>query len=140
MSSITFRRFGEELATMIGRTVTVETKDGREYSGTLLAVDEGLSLVLDKVVGAGEGVHKLVLNGDVVREMRLMEKPFDFRALGERLNRVFPGLVQVREDVGAIIVMEKVKVTEKGVVEGTGLAAEKVKSIYDEFVRDTKKQ
>lgn len=140
MSSIVFRRFGDELAAMVGRSVTVETKDGKQYSGTLLAVDERLSVVLDKVVGAGEGIHKLVLNGDMVRELRLMEKPFDFRALGERLNRVFPGLVQVREDVGAIVVMEKVKVTEKGVVEGTGLAAEKVKSIFDEYVRETRKQ
>jgi hypothetical protein len=68
-----------------------------------------------------------------------MEKPFDLKGLAERLNRVFPELVKVREDIGAIIVMDKIKVTEKGVVEGSGLAAERVKAIFDEFVRESRK-
>jgi hypothetical protein len=41
--------------------------------------------------------------------------------------------------VGAIIVMDKIKVTQGGIQEGTGLAAERVKSIFDEFIRETKK-
>jgi hypothetical protein len=68
-----------------------------------------------------------------------LEKPFDFKALSDRLSRVFPGLVKIREDVGAIIVMDKIKVTQGGIQEGTGLAAERVKSIFDEFIRETKK-
>jgi hypothetical protein len=52
---------------------------------------------------------------------------------------VFPGLVKIREDVGAIIVMDKIKVTQTGIEEGSGLAADRVKAIYDEFVRETKK-
>jgi hypothetical protein len=79
------------------------------------------------------------MNGGSVREIRLTERPFDFRALGERLSRVFPGLVSVREDIGAIIVMEKIKVTDKGVTEGTGLAADKVKTIFDDYMREPKK-
>jgi hypothetical protein len=55
------------------------------------------------------------------------------------LSRVFPGLVKIREDVGAIIVMEKIKVTESGIQEGSDLAADRVKAIYDEFIRETKK-
>ena len=117
----------------------VVTGDGKEYNGQLVGVDERLNMVLDKVVGAGPGVFKVALNGDNVREIRLTEKPFDFKALGERLSRVFPGLVSVREDVGAIIVMEKIKVTDKGVTEGTGLAADKVKAIFDDYVRESKK-
>lgn len=64
-----------------------------------------------------------------------MEKPFDFKALAERLNRVFPDLVRVREDLRAILVMERIKVTPEGVVEGTGLAADKVRAIYEEHMR-----
>lgn len=138
MSSVVFRRFGEELSGFLGRHVVVVTADSKEYAGQLVGVDEKLNLVLDKVTGAGPNVFKVAMNGEGVREIRLTDKPFDYRALGERLNRVFPGLVSVREDIGAIIVMEKVKVTEKGVVEGTGLAAEKVKGIFDEYVRETK--
>jgi hypothetical protein len=68
-----------------------------------------------------------------------MEKPFDFKALAERLSRIFPGLVKIREDVGAIIVMDKIKVTQAGIEEGSGLAADRVKAIYDEFTREAKK-
>lgn len=123
----------------VGRHVVVSTGDGKEYTGQLVGVDERLNIVLDKVAGAGPNVFKVAMNGDHVREIRLTEKPFDFKALGERLSRVFPGLVSVREDIGAIIVMEKIKVTEKGVTEGTGLAADKVKSIFDDYLRETKR-
>ena len=139
LSSVIFRKFGEELNVFLGRHVEVVTADGKEYIGLLLGVDERLNMVLDKVVGAGPGVFKIAMNGENVREIRLMDKPFDYKALGERLNRVFPGLVSVREDIGAIIVMEKIKVTDKGVTEGTGLAADKVKAIFDDYMREPKK-
>jgi small nuclear ribonucleoprotein (snRNP)-like protein len=132
------RRFAEELNAFVGRSVVVATTDAKEYSGLLVAIDERLNLVLDRVSGAGPNVFKMAVNGETVREVRLTEKPFDYKALGERLNRVFPGFVVVREDVGAIIVMEKIKVTEKG-VEGTGLATEKVRAIFDDYMRETKR-
>jgi small nuclear ribonucleoprotein (snRNP)-like protein len=138
MSSMVFRRFGEEIASFVGKPVHVETKDSKEYSGNLTGIDERLNVVLDNVVGAGEGVFKLVINGENVKEIRLVAKPFDLKGLAERLSRVFPGLVNERDDLGVIMVMEKVKVTEKG-VEGVGIAAERVKSIFDEYVKETKK-
>lgn len=138
MSTVAFRRFGDELNAFVGKPVIVTTLDGREYTGTLAGVDERLSLVLDKVVGAGDGVFKVAVNGSNVKEIRLTSKPYDFKALGDRLNRVFPGLVSVREDIGVIMVMDKIKVTDKG-VEGTGLAADKARAIYDEYMREVKK-
>ena len=139
LSSVIFRKFGEELVVFLGRNVVVVTEDLKEYSGTLVGIDEKLNLVLDKVVGAGSNVFKVAFNGDNMREIRLTERPFDFRALGERLSRVFPGLVSVREDIGAIIVMEKIKVTDKGVTEGTGLAADKVRTIFDDYMREPRR-
>jgi small nuclear ribonucleoprotein (snRNP)-like protein len=136
---VIFRKFGEELNAFLGRHVVVVSAEGKEYSGQLMGVDEKLNLVLDKVVGAGPNIFKVAMNGVNVREIRLMDRPFDYRALGERLSRVFPGLVSVREDIGAIIVMEKIKVTEKGITEGTGLAADKVKAIFDDYMREPKK-
>jgi small nuclear ribonucleoprotein (snRNP)-like protein len=138
LSSIVFRRFGDELNAFIGKPVSVITAEGKEYGGVLLGVDESLNLVLDKVSGAGENVFKVAINGSNVREIKLTAKPYDFKALGERMNRVFPGLVSVREDIGVIMVMDKIKVTEKG-VEGSGLAVDKAKAIYDEYMRDIKK-
>ncbi|MGQ9718329.1 MAG: Lsm family RNA-binding protein [Nitrososphaerales archaeon] len=122
---------------LIGRKVAVVTSEGKVYEGDLVGVDEKLNIILNNVLGAGKNVYKVVLNSDFVKEIRLMEKPFDLRALAERLNRVFPGMVKIMEDIRSIIVMDKIKVTEQG-VEGSGLAVERVKSVFDEFMRETK--
>jgi small nuclear ribonucleoprotein (snRNP)-like protein len=137
MSAVVTRRFGEETLQFIGKKVAVETSDNKVYNGTLAAIDDKLDVVLDNV--EGHGILKVILNGAYVKEIRLMEKPFDFKALADRLSRVFPGLVKIREDVGAIIVMDKIKVTQFGVEEGSGLAADRVKSIFDDFMKETKK-
>ena len=115
----------------------METSDQKIYNGTLTGIDEKLDVVLDNVVGLG--ILKVILNGSFVKEIKLMEKPFDFKALSDRIARVFPGLVKIREDVGAIIVMDKIKVTQAGIEEGSGLAADRVKAIYEEFIREIKK-
>ncbi|MCP8312712.1 MAG: Lsm family RNA-binding protein [Candidatus Methylarchaceae archaeon HK02M1] len=138
MSSIIYKKFYNEIVSMIGRKVVVETSEGKNYEGDLVGVDGSLNVILDNVSGVGENVYKVVLNRDFLKEIRLVEKPFDLKALAERLNRVFPGLVRIREDIRSIIVMDKIKVTEQG-VEGSGLAVERVKSVYDEFVRESKK-
>ncbi|NOJ26498.1 MAG: hypothetical protein DA330_00600 [Nitrososphaera sp.] len=137
MAAVVTRRFGEETLQFIGKKVAVETSDNKVYNGTLVGIDDKLDVVLDNV--EGHGILKMILNGAFVKEIRLMEKPFDFKALSDRLSRVFPGLVKIREDVGAIIVMDKIKVTQFGVEEGSGLAADRVKTIYDDFMKETKK-
>ena len=137
MSAVFLRKFGEETIQFLGKKVSVETSDKKIYNGTLTGIDERLDLVLDNV--EGQGILKMIVNGAYVKEIKLMEKPFDYKALSDRLLRVFPGLVKIREDVGAIIVMEKIKVTASGIQEGSGLAADRVKAIYDEFIRETKK-
>ena len=135
--AVVARKFGEEMVQFLGKKVAVETADQKVYNGILTGIDEKLDVVLDKI--EGQGILKVILNGSFVKEIKLLEKPFDFKALSDRLSRVFPGLVKIREDVGAIIVMDKIKVTQGGIQEGTGLAAERVKSIFDEFIRETKK-
>jgi small nuclear ribonucleoprotein (snRNP)-like protein len=137
MTAVVTRKFGEEALQFLGKKVSVETSYQKIYNGTLAGIDEKLDVVLDNV--EGHGVLKVIVNGSFVKEIRLMEKPFDFKALAERLSRVFPGLVKIREDVGAIIVMDKIKVTHAGVEEGAGLAADRVRQIYDEFMRETKR-
>jgi len=137
MSTVLIRKFGEEAVQFLGKKVSVETSEQRVYKGTLTGIDERLDLVLNDVEGTG--ILKMIVNGVYVKEIKLMEKPFDFKALSERLSKVFPGPVRIREDVGAIIVMDKIKVTETGVEEGSGLAADRVRVIYDEFMRENRK-
>ena len=47
-------------------------------------------------------------------------------------------MVRLYEDKGFIWVMDKIKVTEKGVVEGTGPAAERVQKVFGQFTSESK--
>ena len=62
------------------------------------------------------------------------------RALADRLEKVFPTLVKLYEDKGFIWVMDKIKVTEKGVVEGSGPAAERVQKVFSQFMSEVRGQ
>ncbi|HEU5446237.1 MAG TPA: Lsm family RNA-binding protein [Nitrososphaeraceae archaeon] len=137
MSALTIRKFYEEILQFVGKKVSIETSYDKNYSGTLSAIDERLDTVLENL--EGQGILRIIINGSFVKEIKLLEKPFDLKGLADRLSRVFPGLVKIREDVKAIIVMDKIKVTEYGIEEGSGLAADRVKSIYEEFMREFKK-
>ncbi len=143
MSSNILRKFNEEISNLIGSFVSVVTSNGNKYKGKLIGITENLNLVLDNIESKEENkeekVYKIVLNGDFVSEIGLLSEPFNLKALGERLEKVFPGLVKVHEDIKAIIVMDKIKVTDKGLTEGIGLAAERVRAVYEEFIKDTDK-
>jgi small nuclear ribonucleoprotein (snRNP)-like protein len=136
MAALISRKFAEESIQFLGKKVSIETSDNKNYSGVLVGLSEKFDLILDNV--ESHQIQKLMVNGSFVKEIKLLERPFDLKALSDRLSRIFPGLVKIREDIGAIIVMDKIKVTESGIEEGSGLAASRVKAIYDEFVKEPK--
>jgi small nuclear ribonucleoprotein (snRNP)-like protein len=136
MAAIISRKFAEESIQFLGKKVSIETSDNKNYSGVLVGLSEKFDLILNDV--DSQQIQKLMINGLFVKEIKLLEKPFDLKALADRLSRIFPGLVKIREDIGAIIVMDKIKVTELGIEEGSGLAASRVKAIYDEFLKESK--
>jgi small nuclear ribonucleoprotein (snRNP)-like protein len=124
-------KFTDEIFGFTGKRVSVETSEGRIYKGTLVSIDENLNVIIENT---DDNISKLIINGSFVKEVKLI-KPFDINSFVARLNEVFPGLVRVVENT--IIVMDKIRVTENG-VQGSGLAAERVKAIYDQFVRESK--
>jgi small nuclear ribonucleoprotein (snRNP)-like protein len=136
MAAIISRKFAEESIQFLGKKVSIETSDNKSYSGVLVGLSEKFDLILNDV--DSQQIQKMMINGLFVKEIKLLERPFDLKALADRLSRIFPGLVKIRDDVGAIIVMDKIKVTESGVEEGSGLAASRVKAIYDEFLKESK--
>lgn len=81
-------------------------------------------------------MHKVFLNGKEIMQISSFEKPFDLQSLGDRLERVFPRMVRVMEDAGVIVVMDRIRVSEKGIIEGSGPAAERVQKVYEEFIRE----
>jgi small nuclear ribonucleoprotein (snRNP)-like protein len=134
------RKFFAEVGSLIDKAVVVVTMDGKSYTGSLVGINpDNLSLCLAEAKDEkGRVMHRVFLNGNVVAQILAVEKPFDLRALAERLEKVFPTLVRLYEDKGFIWVMDKVKVTEKGVIEGTGPAAERVQKVFGQFISEVK--
>src|SRR6266581_3891915 len=138
MSSTAGRKFMEELSNLLQKHVSVVTNQGKTFVGTLTGVDtENLSVCLTnaKSEQAGE-IHKLFINGSTILQISSFEKPFDLQSLGERLERVFPRMVRVMDDAGVIVVMDRIRLNEKGIIEGSGPAAERVQRVFDEFIRE----
>ncbi|MCJ7469600.1 Lsm family RNA-binding protein [Candidatus Bathyarchaeota archaeon] len=138
--SIAQRKFFSEVSALADRHVIVSTTTGKTFSGTLLGINpDNLSLCLAEAKDdEGRIVHRVFLNGNVVAQILGVEKPFDLKALADRVEKVFPTMVKLYEDKGFIWVMDKVKLTENGVVEGSGPAAERVQKVYEQFIGEVK--
>ena len=138
--SVAQRKYFTEVAALSEKVVSVTTTNGKVFTGTLLGINpDNLSLALaDAKEEAGKTVNRLFLNGSTIAQISTAEKAFDLKALSQRLEKVFPTMVKLYEDKGFIWVMDKVKLTEKGVVEGSGPAAERVQKVYQQFISEAK--
>ena len=138
--SVAQRKYFTEVSALADKHVTVVTASGSKFTGTLIGINpDNLSLCLSEAKDEeGKVSHRLFLNGSMIAEILTVEKPFDLKALADRLEKVFPTMVKLYEDKGFIWVMDKVKLTEKGVVEGSGLAAERVQKVYEQFMGESK--
>ncbi len=138
--SMVQRKYFTEISALTERHVMVTTTGGRAFSGTLVGINpETLAVCLaDAKDDQGKVLNRVFLNGHVVAQILAAEKPFDIKALADRLEKVFPTMVKLYEDKGFIWVMDKVKLTEKGVVEGSGPAAERVQKVYEQFIGEVK--
>jgi small nuclear ribonucleoprotein (snRNP)-like protein len=138
--SVAQRKFFTEVAALVDRTVIVATTTGKTFTGTLIGINpESLNLAIAEAKDeTGQVSHRVFLNGNVIVQISSTEKPFDLKALATRLEKVFPTMVKLYEDKGFIWVMDKVKLTEKGVIEGSGPAAERVQRVYSAFISETK--
>jgi small nuclear ribonucleoprotein (snRNP)-like protein len=138
--SVAQRKYFTEVSALADKNVVVTTTTGKTFTGVLVGINpDSLSLCLAEAKDEESKLsHRVILNGSVVAQILSIEKPFDLKALSERLEKVFPTMVKLYEDKGFIWVMDKVKVTEKGVIEGSGPAAERVQRVYEQFLSSTK--
>jgi small nuclear ribonucleoprotein (snRNP)-like protein len=134
------RKFFTEVSALADKNVIVVTASGKKFSGNLIGINpDTLSLCLSEAKDdEGKVLHRVFVNGNTVSQILTVERPFDLKALADRLEKVFPTMVRLYEDKGFIWVMDKVKITEKGVVEGSGPAAERVQKVYDLFMSEAK--
>jgi small nuclear ribonucleoprotein (snRNP)-like protein len=138
--SVAQRKYFTDVAALAEKNVAVVTMNGKTFNGTLMGINpDNLSLTLADVKDEhGKLLNRLVLNGSTVMSISCADKPFDLKSLAGRLEKVFPTMVKLYEDQGFIWVMDKVKLTEKGVSEGAGPAADRVQKVYDQFMSEAK--
>ena len=138
--SVAQRKYFTEVAALADKTVAVVTTNGKTFNGTLIGINpDNMSLCLaDAKDDAGKMQHRIILNGSTIAQISSADKPFNLKALSQRLEKVFPTMVKLYEDQGFIWVMDKVKLTEKGVTEGSGPAADRVQKVYQQFMSEVK--
>ena len=133
------RNFFKELSELIGVNVKVTTSTGLTYTGIFRGYDAN-SLSICLINGKnpnGDSFEKIFLFGHQIFSILPIGKPFDFEGFIERLMKYqIPkeGITYLKEE-NTIVILNKVKVTENG-VEGTGPIAERVKRIYDEYIKE----
>lgn len=138
MAAVAGRRFFEELGQLINKAVQVEDSAGKVLEGTLLGYDtSSMSICLGDVKGEkGTRLHRVFVYGSTIAKVSASERPFNLEGLAERIERVFPNMVRLYADAGIIVVMDKIRVNENGIVEGSGLMADRVRDIYERFVSE----
>lgn len=140
MATVAGRRFFEELGQLINKVVRIEDSTGKVLEGTLLGYDsKSMSVCLGDVKGKkGTKIYRVFVYGPTIAKVSASERPFNLEGLAERIERVFPNMVRLYADAGIIVVMDKIRVDESGVIEGSGPAADRVRDVYERFVSEAK--
>jgi len=137
LSALASRRFSDELSSLLGRKVRVSLSSGASFEGTVIAFNPSdYSLWLGEARRDGELYDKVFVSGKSIEYLMVLEAGPDLSKLAERLNRVFPNMVRYVKEADVILVMDRIRVTKDGVVEGSGPAAERVKKIYEEWISE----
>jgi len=138
VSTIASKRFADELSLLLDRSVTVLTSSGTRVSGRLIAynpTDYSLWLA-EAQTSDGRTISKLFIAGKEISMIELVELGPDLQTLYERINRLFPNMARYYKEAGVILVMDRIRVTKDGVVEGTGPAAERVQKVWEEWKKE----
>ncbi len=137
------RRLISELLSMLNRKVKVVLADGKEYEGVLTGFDHPtLNIVLtDALDNKGKRYPKVIIRGEKISEIMITEiplfEPSDFAEyLIDRL-KLRKDSVKVVPEAGAVIILGRIKVTEKG-VEGSGVMAQNVYQVFQEYIEKRK--
>ncbi len=137
MSALASKRFSDELSSLLGRRVRVALSSGVCFEGTVSALNPSdYSLWLSEARKDGEFYDRIFVSGKSIEYLMVLEAGPDLSKLAERLNKVFPNMVRYLKEADVILVMDRIRVTRDGVVEGTGPAAERVKKIYEEWLNE----
>ena len=130
------KRFADEFNSILDKAVKVVTNHGT-YEGRLTAysVNDYSVWLSDARDSQGALLSKVFIHGGSILRIELVEAGPDMGRLAERLNKLFPNLVTYLRESDTILVMDRIRVTREGVF-GEGPAAERVRRVYEEFMRE----
>lgn len=135
MSILISKRFTDEFASLIDKRVKITTINNECFEGKIIAANiNDYSLWLTEVKMNSNTIPKLFISGNAIKFIEILELGPDLSKLAERLNRLFPNMVKYIKEAEVIVVMDRIRVSKDGIIEGTGPAAERVKKVYDEWI------
>ena len=133
------RSFNRELAAVVGATIEVATKDGKNYSGILKGIDQNtLSIILSDVADLKDGskIPKIFIYGNSIVSFSVAEIEVSLEGLAKELEKTFPpGGVRFFSETGVIVIMNKIRITPEG-VDGSGPLYERVAAIADDWLKE----
>ena len=132
------RRFNTEVQALLDKEVTVIMTNGKKFTGTLIGYDSNSkNICLGNVKDEnGESYTRMIVYSTSITVIFTKEHLIDLRKFAGILEKYFPKMVRYYEEGRVIVVMDRIRVSDKG-VEGTGPMAERIKRLFDEFLKET---
>ncbi|MGC8573434.1 MAG: Like-Sm ribonucleoprotein, core [Caldisphaera sp.] len=134
------RRFVSRLNSLLDRSVTIKLTNGRYYVGKLTGYDPATYSVMLESAKDNEGNlwPVSIIYGGSISEILIGESEiFNAKEFSEFLTRfgnIEKHLIKVYDDINVVEIGKNIKVSKDG-VEGSGPLAQKIYSIFREYLR-----
>ncbi|MEB3798429.1 MAG: Lsm family RNA-binding protein [Caldisphaeraceae archaeon] len=134
------RRFISKLNSMLDRLVTVRLLNGRNYFGKLSGYDPSTyTLMLENAKDdQGNSWPLAIIFGNNISELLIGEgEIFNAKEFSEflmRFGNIERHLIRVYDDINVVEIGRNIKASKDG-VQGSGPLAQKIYSIYREYLR-----
>jgi small nuclear ribonucleoprotein (snRNP)-like protein len=135
---VSIRTYNTELGNLIDKIVKVYLNDDKFFVGQLKGVSEDSNLILTNAKNEkNKSFPTILIQSTFYNFISLEEEPFPMQALAERIATIFPkGHVDFVLEQNVISILSgKIIVNEDG-VRGSGPSAERVRTIYNQFLLD----
>ncbi len=137
------RSISTELGKLLNKRVVVKLVDGKAYVGKLVAFEpSALHVVLEDVDIGDSKLERLVIHGSRISEIypestSIFDAEEFASVLRERLN-LNPYAIRVLPEINAVVVYDKIKITEAG-VEGEGGLAQRIYEVFKEYIESKRR-
>ena len=138
------RRVATDLNSLLDKTVIVRLTNNKVYDGILTSYE--LSPFLLVLTNAKDNdnntYYKVVLNGTFISEILVKSSPIfnpkEFADLVIKELNLRAADIKVYDEVGIVVVLDKIKVSEAG-VEGSGPLAQRIYDLFNDYINKKKK-